>query len=329
MAGPGPAAAGGLQGPAGRVNVHAAVFNPVQHHYAPPVAPANPVSAARDQQIAVGVNTWAQDFAQYNAARQQQQQAAAAGIHIPPGQLIQHHHLEHALTAPNGNTATNMQPNFGFPPVYGPTNGGFHDPAMAAIGRPAREADFNNELDKWMHVHGDTSASSAHTKAMEDVDAIMEQIARDLELQQSPPGVAENLSLATPLDTAAAMGTTLEQTPLSPALENAHFTDLEAPEMQNLTISSPEQPVTITDTQKTPETGVKPMSDVAQAAGRLLDSVKDEDGDKWKNSAFLSLMRDLRDGKKDIVDNKVRDTDEDDAAGAPDSNGKGLAGSSS
>lgn len=322
MNGPGPVAPSGWQGPAGRVNVHAAAFNPT--HSAPPMAPQN--------QIAVGVSTWAQDFAQYNAARhqQQQQQVAPNGVAIPPGQLIQHNHLETPMSAPSLMN-TYMQPNFGLPPVYGPTNGGFHDPVLAAQHRPAREAEFNSEVNKWMAANGDTTAaSSAHAKAMEDVDAIMEQIARDLELQQqeAEAAVAENVSAPAVEESRVASSTTagtMEQIPLSHTLEHAHFTDLEVPEMQNLSISAPEQPVVaqapVADTEEIVDNAPKAKSEVAQAAERLLDSLKDEDGEKWQNSTFLSLMRDFRDGRKDIVDNEVRDTEEDVATGP--SNGKG------
>lgn len=49
-------------------------------------------------------------------------------------------------------------------------------------------------------------------------------------------------------------------------------------------------------------------SSVSQAAKRILDTVDHEDGTKWKESTFLALMRDFRDGKKDIVENEVRTT---------------------
>ena len=56
-------------------------------------------------------------------------------------------------------------------------------------------------------------------------------------------------------------------------------------------------------------------SSIAQAAKILLDSVSHEDGTKWKNSAFLSLMRDLRDGTKDIVGDTIVTDDHDPAQG--------------
>jgi hypothetical protein len=313
MTGPGPVAPGGWQGPAGRVNVHAAAFN---HVHAAPMAP---VHAAHEQQLRTGVNTWARDFAQYNAARNGPQQRDS--ITVAPGQ-VNHHHIQQPMAMHPGLMDNWMQPNLGLQPVYGPTNGGYHDPALAAPGRPAREAEFNSELNNWMAVHGD---GAAHAKAMEDVDAIMEQIARDLELQQATAGPDENAHaastvetfIALPTEAAAATGTMeQEQTPLSHTLEHTHFTDLGVTEMQNLSISAPAEPAATTvaapvsDAEEINEAGPKAKSEVAQAAERLLDSLKDEDGDKWKNSTFLSLMRDFADGKKDIVDNEVRDTDE-------------------
>jgi hypothetical protein len=46
-------------------------------------------------------------------------------------------------------------------------------------------------------------------------------------------------------------------------------------------------------------------TDVSEVARKLLESVEHEQGDKWKNSRFLALMRDFRDGRKNIVDNDI------------------------
>lgn len=171
-----------------------------------------------------------------------------------------------------------MQPNGGFSPFYGPTNGGMMDLNAASAQRPAAEADFDQEMSRWMAAHGD---GATNVGAMEDVDAVMDQMARELELNDHV------------LDDASKMDAT-EQVE-----DNAHFTDLGSAELGNL--SRNEQS---TEVQPDP----KARSEVSEAAERLLESVQHEDGDKWKNSVFLSLMRDFRDGRKDIVDNKIQET---------------------
>lgn len=144
------------------------------------------------------------------------------------------------------------------------------DANAASAQRPAAEADFDEEMSRWMATNG-----AVQSKAMEDVDAVMDQMARELELNDP----------------------VLDEAIVAKA-ENAHFTDLESPELGNL--SRTETPV---------ELPINQRSEVSEAAERLLESVQHEEGDKWKNSVFLSLMRDFRDGRKDIIDNEVRETD--------------------
>lgn len=157
------------------------------------------------------------------------------------------------------------------------------DPNAGLGQRPAAEADFDEEMSKWMAVHGD---GAANVKAMEDVDAVMDQMARELELNDHV------------LDDTSKMDTTTEN--------NTHFTDLESTELGNLSHN-----------EETLEAKPDPKarSEVSEAAERLLESVQHEDGEKWKNSVFLSLMRDFRDGRKDIVDNEVRETPDEENAG--------------
>jgi len=201
------------------------------------------------------------------------------------------------------------QPNFGFSPLYGPTNGGFTEPTAALAQRPAAEKDFQDEMDRWMAVHGNPQ----NAKSMEDVDAIMEQMARELELNEAALLVeAEQQEIKNQHEeastTATDKGKLVDTT-------GSHLTDLETPEISSLSLEnriSPETPQATNATPTMDEDDVvtpKPVkSEVAEAAERLLESVQDEDGEKWKNSVFLSLMRDFRDGRKDIVDNEVRDT---------------------
>lgn len=178
-----------------------------------------------------------------------------------------------------------MQPNAAFSPLYGPTNGGFMDANVAVAQRPAAEAEFQEEMDRWMSVHGDSASNS---KGMEDVDAIMEQMARELELNEQAFQEAETAESTT------------------------RFTDLDSPELANLPLNSREAAAPAEET--TQQSEPKARSEVSEAAERLLEQVQHEEGEKWKNSIFLSLMRDFRDGKKDIIDNEIRETE--DPAGA-------------
>ena len=50
---------------------------------------------------------------------------------------------------------------------------------------------------------------------------------------------------------------------------------------------------------------------MSEAAEQLLETVQHEQGEKWQKSNFLSLMRDFRDGRKDIVDGEIREKDVD------------------
>ncbi|KAL1899667.1 hypothetical protein Cpir12675_001345 [Ceratocystis pirilliformis] len=50
------------------------------------------------------------------------------------------------------------------------------------------------------------------------------------------------------------------------------------------------------------------VSDIAEVARQILDSVEHEGDEKWRKSSFFALMRDFRDGKKEVLDNKILDT---------------------
>lgn len=155
----------------------------------------------------------------------------------------------------------------------------FSPPVAAA----AKEPDFDQEMSRWMSTHGGGN--------MTEVDAAMEQMARELE---------ENEAIAA-------------------AVEASKQTHLEEPEIGGLSLDSKEPeaelaPVMEQEQQLEPELEKEqvdtqlPKSAVAEAAEKLLDCVKHESGEKWQNSIFLSLMRDFRDGRKDIVGDEIRST---------------------
>ncbi|RDA92435.1 hypothetical protein CP533_6454 [Ophiocordyceps camponoti-saundersi (nom. inval.)] len=154
----------------------------------------------------------------------------------------------------------------------------------------APESDFDREMAKWVARHGEG--------VMLQVDAAMDQFARELEQSES----------AHP------------QTSTTVTESEARLTDLETPEIGNLSLREPPTEAMHLHHDLHPEplpsedVAIRDKSAVSEAAERLLETVQHENGDKWQNSVFLSLMRDFRDGRKDIVENEIRKTDGDDDA---------------
>ena len=226
--------------------------------------------------------------------------------HVAPGNLLSKHVHRPAWDVPGP----------AFPPLYGPTNGGFLAPAVAAAQRPAAEADFDLEMSRWMASHGDRGG--------EDVDAIMEALAHDLEKGRLA-GVPELMPTKRP----SIVGESEACTPTAPVSTVAHEPRIDVTGLERSDIT-PAAAGTVSTVANTPEVGgdfseasaqqapqpppkpdgwgTKGESGVSEAARELLESVQHEQGDKWKNSQFLSLMRDFRDGKKDIVEDKICET---------------------
>ena len=140
---------------------------------------------------------------------------------------------------------------------------------------------------------------SAHGgRNMERVDAAMDQMARELELNEAALSAT---------DAKAQEATMMEDQAARPA----SLTDLETPEIGNLSLEQnglasqvfePEEQVK----EKEP----RQKSNVSEIAGKLVQCVQHEEGDKWKNSVFFTLMRDLRDGRKDVVGQDILPTNE-------------------
>lgn len=133
---------------------------------------------------------------------------------------------------------------------------------------------------------------------MQEVDAAMEQMARELE----------------------------ESEAIAAAVKASRLTDLETPEIGSLSLGSKElepelvpvvEQVLEPELEKEQADAQIPKSAVAEAAEKLLDCVKHESGEKWQNSIFLSLMRDFRDGRKDIVGDEIRSNGETTPAAQP------------
>lgn len=182
---------------------------------------------------------------------------------------------------------TTFQPSFSqpnFSSAFAPSM--FSPPTVAA-----KEPEFDQEMSRWMSAHGGGN--------MTEVDAAMEQMALELE----------------------------ETEAIAAAVKASRLTDLDTPEIGNLALSDDArvleaQPEPLLEQIQEPEPEREQVdvqhskSAVAEAAEKLLDCVKHESGEKWQNSIFLSLMRDFRDGRKDIVGDEIRSTTGETAAPA-------------
>ena len=260
---------------AGRLAAHAAALQPGN-----PIGRAASHSGqmfAHQNSQASDMSNWAADFARFSGGGPQ------PGMQQQQQPLHQAHHQQ--ATQGNFHAAFPYQ-HGGFAPRFGPTNGGFLDPAEAAINRPAQEAEFEEEMSRWMAANGD---SARNARAMEDVDAVMEQLAQELEITEQHQQQHQQF-----MQDPDANYITVNTSP-------SKLTDLEHSELGNLHSAAAEDQNQVRD--------AKGRSEVSEAAERLLDSVKHEDGDKWKNSIFLRLMRDFRDGKKDIEGDQILETD--------------------
>ncbi|KAK1981951.1 hypothetical protein LZ30DRAFT_749669 [Colletotrichum cereale] len=216
--------------------------------------------------------------------------------------------------------AHNMIPIQSGPSLLRPVNGNaVHNTASA-------EADFDLEMDQWMAKYGDGR--------MEDVDAVMEQIAQELEQQQEQhPSTADqspgiDLGASVDIATTSPPSLTLENTTehmrsnLATETINHQVNDRQSmfdtmnaaapsnmnhlwqvPDLSQLNLheaSEPTAPEVVEHAQS--------QTEISEAARQILQSVQHEKGDKWKNSQFLLLMKDFRDGNKDIVNNEILET---------------------
>lgn len=182
---------------------------------------------------------------------------------------------------------TAFQPSFAQPNFASAFAPSMFSPPAAAVAKP----EFDQEMSRWMSTHGGGN--------MKEVDAAMEQMALELE----------------------------ETEAIAAAVKASRLTDLDTPEIGNLALNDDArvlqaQPEPVLEQIQEPEPEREqvdvqpPKSAVAEAAEKLLDCVKHESGEKWQNSIFLSLMRDFRDGRKDIVGDEIRSTTGETAAPA-------------
>ncbi|KHN99052.1 peroxin 20 [Metarhizium album ARSEF 1941] len=256
--------AGLSRDPANRLAVHAAALQQ-------PVAPMHPraVSQQASASPVPDVSNWAADFSRFS------------------GQQLQHP----TTVAPSPSVQVNQQPTqMNFQSAFGQAFGGprYAPGAASFVGYPHPvEADFGKEMSQWMSNHGAGGN-------MSKVDAAMEQMARELEINGA----------SLPAQAASTTTQNIQQ-----AESSSRYTDLETPEISSLSLQEPESdqlPAAEVEQVIHDEAAAKGKSAVSEAAERLLESVQHENGEKWQNSVFLSLMRDFRDGRKDIVDNEIR-----------------------
>ncbi|KAL2891724.1 hypothetical protein HOO65_011082 [Ceratocystis lukuohia] len=148
---------------------------------------------------------------------------------------------------------------------------------------PPNSFDVQMHMDRWMAANAQVVQASRQDEdllSMEqdfsEVNDIMDQLAEDLsrEININPPAEV-HLPQNTLRGNADA---TL------PTMDSAPDTDKET---------------AIAEKQK--------VSDIAEVARQILDSVEHEGDEKWRKSSFFALMRDFRDGKKEVLDDKILD----------------------
>ncbi|KAJ3951691.1 hypothetical protein N0V92_011895 [Colletotrichum tropicale] len=192
------------------------------------------------------------------------------------------------------------RPSF-FRPVGDP--GALAEYGPTSHGADAVQADFDLEMDRWMAAHGDSR--------LEDVDAIMEELARQMEQEEITAAQNDDRTL----------GISLRGEQLMPATVDGE-TSVEEKDHSFQALSGTSQPNQLPDVSRlglddmadttSADLASPGQSEISEAARQILESVQHEQGDKWKNSRFLLLMRDFRDGYKDIIDNEILETHGDD-----------------
>jgi hypothetical protein len=222
-------------------------------------------------------SNWAADFNRFTS----QQQRAPAPTLAPARQM------SHSPATQTSFQSAFAQPNFAS--AFGQSV--FSQPVGAVA-----EPDFDQEMSRWMSAHAAGN--------MQEVDAAMDQIARELEESEAVAAAIE-ASRQTHVETlemgALSLDSKEPELDLSPALEQQE----QGPQLEREQLHEPEPEPEL---EKEPADAQNGKSAVAEAAEKLLDAVKHESGEKWQNSIFLSLMRDFRDGRKDIVGDEIRST---------------------
>lgn len=157
----------------------------------------------------------------------------------------------------------------------GLVNGAYNSPRLPDLSRGfstpeqlARLPEHPVEMSQWMGTH-QLSGVGFH-----DVDQVLDQISGEL----------DNLAVdAEP------------NRQIQPAVEQRGTVNTEGLENQA-------RDTAVTETPSSTANGPTPVSDLAR---KILQAVEHEDDEKWKESLFLALMRDFRDGRKDVTENTI------------------------
>ncbi|KZL80233.1 peroxin 20 [Colletotrichum incanum] len=298
----------GLQAPPMPVAQHGHRFSPEVSSAVATTAVHIPPQQSHAANPLIAAPSWAQDFAKFSKGVQN------TGSQASGFSATQHHS---PVPAGFRNSMTSLQ--FG-PSFFRPVSGSSVNAVASA------EADFDLEMDQWMATHGNGR--------MEDVDAVMEQIAQELEQEQEQryktADQESRIDLGASLDTTATFSPSvsledttqrMRSTPVTEVInqqanDGQHLLDAsdtavlrteiltgQMPDVSRLGLDEGSDP-TVTGPV---EQGQSP-TEISEAARQILQSVQHEKGDKWKNSRFLMLMKDFRDGNKDIVDDEILET---------------------
>lgn len=143
------------------------------------------------------------------------------------------------------------------------------------VGRPVIAPSHTAEMGEWMGAHIPSGV------AIEDVDQVLEQISGELEELVVEAGPSAGLQ-----DTTIQAGRV---------------------ESQSLAELQPTKPDQSSADPLPSSADPSNQSAVSDLAKKILQAVDHEDGDKWKESSFLALMRDFRDGKKDVAGDSIRE----------------------
>ncbi|SPO02647.1 uncharacterized protein DNG_05320 [Cephalotrichum gorgonifer] len=136
-------------------------------------------------------------------------------------------------------------------------------------------SDHGGEIGAWMGAHKPSGV------AIEDVDQVLAQISAELG------------NLATEATPETVAQTAVEQT--------------ERAEMRDLTEPQTGAGLSSVESEAPSAAGAGRPSAVSDMARKILQAVDHEDGEKWRESSFLALMRDFRDGRKDVAENSIQD----------------------
>lgn len=340
---------------AARVDGHAAALQePMlrQHHYQSYNQP--PQASMTAPRHAGATNNWAAEFTAFNANsfKPNPQAGQLAAPHHPASQMpFQPRHFPGAPTPYSGMSAAYQpvmqqgvsQENAHYAPLYSPANGQV-DPQTGAVIRDDADDEFQTEMDAWMRANGTNGFSAGD---MADIDAELAAVAREHGESETQDAAAVEdpnaimTEIANETDAAARRDATVaalrEQLDLQSSLDQMSLTDLARQELASLpqTEEAPAATESLAESSTTAveDARTRNQSEIAEAAGRLLDSVSHERGEKFTNSNFLALMRDFHSGSKTIVDGKVVDADGEpsshDGKGSADSGDAGNAGENS